>query len=178
MPSFNPFKGSMVILISFSEDPKPIQKRAVNSKKNEQALNRQKTSSETSTEQALVSSINNINKTNIENDINLGEPSPHFQMHVAFSNYEKDKIQKCIPAFDEIKKHFQENNFPELEAQKFFNYFSSNGWLVGGKTPMIDWKSAVQNWMLNADKFNIGKPKTNRAKHLNTPKDKNYSEPL
>ncbi|WP_232726966.1 hypothetical protein [Flavobacterium sp. 1] len=33
MPSFNPFKGSMVILISLSEDPKPIQKRAVNSKK-------------------------------------------------------------------------------------------------------------------------------------------------
>lgn len=175
IPSFNPFKGSMVILISFSEDPKPAQKKTVNSKKNEQVLNRQETSSKTGTEQALVSSINDINKTNISN---LDEPSQNFQMHVAFSNYQKNKKEKGIPAFDEIKKYFSENNFPELEAQKFFNYFSSNGWLVGGKTPMADWKASSQNWMLNADKFNTGKPKPNRAKHLNAPADKNYSEPL
>ena len=82
------------------------------------------------------------------------------------------------PAIEEIKTYFEKQNFPEIEAQKFFNYFSSNGWLVGGKTPMADWKASSQNWMLNADKFNTGKSKTNRAKHLNTPKDKNYSEPL
>lgn len=86
MPSFNPFKGSMVILFDFSEDLQPVQKKVNSNPKNEQVLNRQETSIETGTEQALVSSINNINKTN---NSNLGEPSPHFQMHVAFSNYEK-----------------------------------------------------------------------------------------
>ena len=78
------------------------------------------------------------------------------------------------------KTYFQENNFPELEAKKFFNYFSSNGWLVGGKTPMVDWQSAAQNWMLNSFNFNhnndtIASP---RAKHLNTGTDKDYAEPL
>ena len=188
MPSFNPFKGSMVILFDFSEDLQPVQKKVNSNPKNEQELNRQATSIETGTEQALVSSINDINNIN---NLNVGEPSPHFQMHVAFSNYEKNKMEenkqkKSLvtssqvekPAIEEIKTYFEQQNFPEIEAQKFFNYFSSNGWLVGGKTPMVDWKASVQNWMLNADKFNVGKPKINRAKHLNTAKDKNYSEPL
>ena len=30
-----------------------------------------------------------------------------------------------------------------MEADKFYNYFSSNGWLVGGKTPMKDWRAAA-----------------------------------
>ncbi|MDR6843368.1 transcriptional regulator [Flavobacterium granuli] len=193
MPSFNPFKGSMVVLFNFSEDPKPVQKRDSNTKKNipktEQVLNRQETSSKTGIEQALVPSINYINNLNISN---LDEPSQNFKMHVAFSSYEKDKIEKerhinnldnpakkekIKPTFDEIKTHFEKQKFPELEAQKFFNYFSSNGWLVGGKTPMADWTAAAQNWMLNANKFSTT-TKPNRAKHLTTKTDKNYSEPL
>lgn len=175
MPSFNPFKGSMVILISFSEDLKPVQKKTP---KNEQALNRQETSSKTGTEQALVPSINYINKTNNLNISNLGEQPQNFKMHLALSDFEKNKLEKNKPSLDEIKSYFEQQNFPELEAQKFFNYFSSNGWLVGGKTPMMDWKAASQNWMLNANKFTSNDSKTNRAKHLNTTIDKNYSEPL
>ena len=76
------------------------------------------------------------------------------------------------------KTYFQENNLPELEAKKFFNYFSSNGWLVGGKTPMVDWQSAAQNWMLNSFNFNQNTNPSDRAKHFNTGIDKDYSEPL
>ncbi|MFC5683272.1 hypothetical protein ACYE2N_04995 [Flavobacterium sp. MAHUQ-51] len=84
------------------------------------------------------------------------------------------------PTINEIKTYFLENNFPELEAQKFFNYFSSVGWLVGGKIPMVDWQSAAQNWILNSINFNHNTTTTpiDRAKHLNTGIDKNYSEPL
>lgn len=193
MPSFNPFKGSMVVLFNFSEDPKPVQKRVNNSPKKEQKieqlLNRQETSSETGTEQALVSSINYINKTNNLNISNLDAPSQNFKMHMAFSNYEKNKIEKercndnlnnaekTNPTFEEIKTYFEQKNFPELEAQKFFNYYSSNGWLVGGKTPMVNWTSAAQNWLLNTEKFKTPE-KPNRAKHLSTKTCKNYSEPL
>jgi hypothetical protein len=81
------------------------------------------------------------------------------------------------PSLDEIKSYFLEQNFPELEAQKFFNYFSSIGWLVGGKTPMVDWQAAAQNWILNAPKF-ISNAEPNRAKQLNTTTEKDYSEPL
>ncbi len=84
------------------------------------------------------------------------------------------------PTIEEVKTYFQENNFPELEAQKFFNYFSSVGWLVGGKTPMVDWQAAAQNWILNSTNFNHNTDTNpiNRPKHLNTVTDKNYAEPL
>lgn len=84
------------------------------------------------------------------------------------------------PTIENVKDYFLNQNFPELEAIKFFNYFSSNGWLVGGKTPMVDWQAAAQNWMLNSINFNhyTDTTPTNRAKHLNTGTDKDYSEPL
>ena len=216
-PSFNPFKGSMVILFNFSEDLKPVQKRVSNSEKilpnTEQVVNKQRTSDETSTEQALVPSINYINKTNISNDLNLGEQAQNFQNEDLISKNETDeempfafadtdenqtesgrqkekssaKKEKHFvvtssavekPTIENVKNFFNQENFPELEANKFFNYFSSNGWLVGGKTPMVNWQAAAKNWMLNANKFNTNEPKSDRAKHLNTTTDKDYSEPL
>lgn len=57
------------------------------------------------------------------------------------------------PTLEETQIYFLEKNFPEVEAQRFFNYFESNGWLVGGRTKMKDWKAAARNWMLNAKKF-------------------------
>ncbi|EKT3958534.1 transcriptional regulator [Flavobacterium psychrophilum] len=218
-PSFNPFKGSMVILFNFSEDLKPVQKRVSNLEKKllntGQVLNKHQTSDETSIEQALVPSINNINKTNISNNLNLGEQTQNFknedeilkiedteekekssakkemtetfvddnrQISPSFADTDEKQTeksrQKDKPVFDEVKIFFLENNFPELEANKFFNYFSSNGWLVGGKTPMVNWQAAAKNWMLNATKFNTIEPKTDRVKQLNTTIDKDYSEPL
>ncbi|MFV7235334.1 transcriptional regulator [Flavobacterium sp. ZB4R12] len=189
-PSFNPYKGSMVILFNFSEDLKPVQKRVSNSEKIlpnlGQVVNKQETSTGTGIEQALVPSINYINKTNNLNISNLGEHSQNFENDNSI--LEKEKLEKekssakkekekNVPIFDEVKTYFQQQNFPELEAQKFFNYFSSNGWLVGGKTPMVDWTAAAQNWMLNANKFNTNE-RPNRAKHLNTITKKDYSEPL
>ena len=204
-PSFNPYKGSMVILFDFSEDLKPVQKRVSNPEKNisnsEQALNKQQTSIGTSTgtsnEQALVSSINNTNIPNISNDlkiVNLDEQAKKFKIDDDFlksetaekkekSSAKKEKdflvtssaVEK--PTIENVKSYFLNQNFPELEANKFFNYFSSNGWLVGGKTPMVNWQAAAQNWILNAPKF-ISNEQPNRAKHLNAGTDKDYSEPL
>ena len=34
------------------------------------------------------------------------------------------------------------------EAEKFFDYYSSKGWLVG-KAKMKDWKASVRNWIKN-----------------------------
>jgi len=194
-PSFNPYKGSMVILFDFSEYSKPVQNKVSTTEKNlskyEPLLNQQQTSTETSTgtstEQAVVSSINNTNITNQSNLSkfeNLGEPTQNFQNENLFSEKKEEKKlrkkKKDISSLsnEEVKSYFQSQNFPELEANKFFNYFSSIGWLVGGKTPMVDWKAAAQNWMLNANKFNPIEPPTERAKHLNTETEKDYAEPL
>jgi hypothetical protein len=38
---------------------------------------------------------------------------------------------------------------PPIEAQRFWDYYESNGWKVG-RNPMKDWKAAVRNWQRNA----------------------------
>ncbi|WP_445716320.1 transcriptional regulator [Flavobacterium sp.] len=196
-PSYNPFKGSHVILFNFSEDLKPLPKserkpknEPLNELVSEQALNKSCTSSETGTEQAVVPSINYINNTNILNDKNVSnlEKQAKIFEEINNSNLENEnskeekssakKEEKLHPLIEEVKTYFQENNFPEQEAQKFFNYFKSVGWLVGGKTPMVDWQAAAQNWMINAPKFISNAEQPNRAKQLNTTTEKDYSEPL
>jgi hypothetical protein len=202
-PSYNPFKGSHVILFNFSEDLKPLPKSERKPKNephfeqvNEQALNKSCTSSGTSTEQAVVPSINYINNTNILKNKNISNMEKHTKnfeeinnssirivssSEVELSKEEKSsakKEEKLQPSIEEIKTYFQDNNFPEQEAQKFYNYFSSVGWLVGGKTPMVNWQAAAQNWIINAPKFISNAEQPNKAKHLNTTTDKDYSEPL
>jgi hypothetical protein len=39
----------------------------------------------------------------------------------------------------------------ETEAERFVNYYNSNGWKVG-RNAMKDWKSAVYNWLLKVPK--------------------------
>lgn len=216
-PSYNPFRGSHVILFNFSEDLKPLPKSERKPKNeplfeqvNEQALNKSCTSSETGTEQAVVPSINNINNTNISNDKNVSNLEKQAKKFEEINNSnlenetenEKEKKlrekKKSVsdsptqidinhklggksfvePNLNEIKTYFQENNFPEQEAQKFYNYFSSVGWLVGGKTPMVNWQAAAQNWIINTPKFISNAEQPNKAKHLNTTTDKDYAEPL
>lgn len=45
------------------------------------------------------------------------------------------------PTIEEIKKEFQTFN-----AEHFFNYYESNGWMVG-RNKMKDWKATVKNWI-------------------------------
>lgn len=216
-PSYNPFRGSHVILFNFSDDLKPLPKSERKPKNepqfeqvNEQALNKSCTSSETGTEQAVVPSINYINNTNLLNDKNISNLEKQAKKFEEINNSnlenetenEKEKKlrekKKSVsdsptqieinhklggksfvePNLNEIKTYFLENNFPEQEAQKFYNYFSSVGWLVGGKTPMINWQAAAENWIINAPKFISNAEQPNKAKHLNTKTDKDYSEPL
>jgi uncharacterized protein YdaU (DUF1376 family) len=40
----------------------------------------------------------------------------------------------------------------QAEAEKFINHYTGNGWKVG-KNPMVDWKAATRNWILNAGQF-------------------------
>jgi hypothetical protein len=225
-PSYNPFRGSHVILFNFADELKPLSKSERKTKNEllfeqvtEQALNKSCTSSGAGTGQALVPSINYINNTNILNKKNVsnleklaknfeeinntseGKVTPNCHPELVEGpqkekklrkkkksvsdsptptgiNYNQGGISFKEPNLGEIKNYFQENNFPELEAQKFYNYFKSVGWLVGGKIPMADWQAAAQNWMLNTPKFISNAEQPNRAKNLNTTTDKDYSEPL
>lgn len=204
-PSYNPFRGSLVQMVNLSSELKPLRKKEVtqlkNKQANEQAVNKNKTSSDTSTEQALVSSINIINNTNSINNLNIEEQaknkknnqfkneSSHHELGEATQTKKKLREKKVIdetnaipPELQNVKVFFIEKKATEIDAEKFYNHFQSNGWLVGGKSKMKDWKAAARNWILNSEKFNktrhpelVEGPKPN---HLHVPNEKNYSEPL
>jgi hypothetical protein len=90
---------------------------------------------------------------------------------------EETNKNEITPSIEMILEYFAFKESSETEANKFFNYYSSIGWLVGGKTKMKDWKASARNWIMNQNKF---QPKSNipQPNHLQTSNYKNYAEPL
>lgn len=197
-PSYNHFRGSLVYLV----DLEPVQKLDCEQSKkqtsavqlmnknrpvNEQVVNRYRPLNE----QELVPYINNTNSINNINSVYGGEQAQKTDELKNFDrkeNEEKEKLRQKkkklgeIPTSQEVYEYFALQQYPSVEAEKFHNYFSSNGWLVGGKTKMKDWQAAARNWILNAKKFNYDKndkqASSNRAGGLHNTTNKNYSEPL
>jgi hypothetical protein len=107
------------------------------------------------------------------------------------SQSQREELTCKPPIIEEVKIFFQENNWENLHAERFFNHFESNGWLVSGKSPMKNWHAAARNWILNAQKFayknsnfntqNSGQKMSenrNSSNYLHVNQDKNYAEPL
>jgi hypothetical protein len=190
LPSYNPFKGSLVYLFDLQSSAKLV-------------VAPDRTNIETSIEQALAPYINkeNILNLNIENEDTRTQNDIVLKVSkkgakVVEINGEKVQPENLPkkrtptihptnafpPTLEEISKYFLEQNSSEVEAQKFFNHFKSNGWKVGGKAPMKDWQAAAGNWILNIPQF-APQPKLTVQKQptpgqLNTTSSKNYSEPL
>ena len=98
----------------------------------------------------------------------------------------------------EVISFFLKNNWPEIEAQKFFAHYAAIGWRIGGKIKMTDWHASAKSWMLKAEELHLkqtpsppsqNKPvrqspacRTGRfsegGDNLKTTKSKNYKEPL
>ena len=81
---------------------------------------------------------------------------------VAFSEEDKEKEKEedkdmsgkpakrkrfTPPTLDEVKDYCQERK-NGIDAQKFIDYYTANGWLVG-KNKMRDWQAAVRTWERN-----------------------------
>jgi hypothetical protein len=54
----------------------------------------------------------------------------------------------CPPALDEVKAYCLERN-NGVDAEKFFDYYSANGWVQGKGKPIKDWKACVRTWERN-----------------------------
>ena len=188
----------------------------VNEQVTKQALNKHQTSSK---HVPYINNINNTNIINIAKQENLKNEKKSIFTNSIFDEVQesdlkieeekekklrekKKKIEEAAlssraqsrppkPTLEEAQIYFLEKNFSEIEAQRFFNYFESNGWLVGGRTKMKDWKAAARNWMLNAKKFTKNQitdsALSSRAQsresllvpnHLHVTNQKNYGEAL
>ena len=51
------------------------------------------------------------------------------------------------PSLEEVKAFIAEKKL-SVSADRFYDYYESNGWKVG-KNPMKDWKATVRNWARN-----------------------------
>lgn len=186
LPSYSPLIGSKIHLYIFNKTNNTTNNNGTN-------ISTYKSNNKTA-KKAVIPSINSLNKTNKLNSKNSYEhkrtknnrkPSDSSGEGIKKEkssgkkerrNFPSDEVKN--PTFNQVKTYFTSKQWPPIEAQKFFNYFQSNGWLVGGKTPMKNWQAAARNWMLNSEKFNNGKTKTGRAGRLNATTGKNYNEPL
>lgn len=58
----------------------------------------------------------------------------------------KEKAERFSPpTLDDVKAYCQEKGLSNVDPEKFVDFYSSKGWMVG-KNKMKDWKAAVRNW--------------------------------
>ena len=80
-------------------------------------------------------------------------------------------------SLDLLIEFFVSEKSSRAEAQKFWNHYESNGWLVGGKSPMVDWQSSAKNWIIRSKDLN-NKQVVQKTDYLHTTSKKNYNESL
>lgn len=163
-PSFNPLKGSTVNLFDFDKGT------------NDSCGNGSDKASKQGVEMLLRPSINNTNITKQINNkkIEKGNSQSELPSHSKNEDFKNQKMN--IPDLQEIQSYFLEKENTTTEAERFLNYYESNGWLVGGKTKMKDWKAAARNWMINTKRFEKSEQKT--SSHLHVDENKRYDIPL
>ncbi len=108
-------------------------------------------------ENRVHSSVLTILKKNGIELIN-GEIKPLDSPLIGAKDKEQDKVKdkdhsetkKFIkPTLNEVEDYFLKigaHRVYKSESEKFINHFTSNGWKVGGKTPMKSWQAAVNTW--------------------------------
>lgn len=53
---------------------------------------------------------------------------------------------KGAPAREEVQKYSEEVGRPD-EADRFFDYYESNGWTCSNGQPLVDWMAAFRYWI-------------------------------
>jgi hypothetical protein len=81
------------------------------------------------------------------------------------------------PTLQEAKDYFHENKSSYQNAEIFFNHFVANGWKVGGKAPMKNWKAAARNWIIRSEQYEYQRMSPAQQR-LHVTEHKDYSEPL
>ncbi len=89
----------------------------------------------------------------------------------------ESREQKHVPKhLSDVLEYAHEIGLSDKEAEKFFDHFTSNGWKVGGRAPMKDWRASLRNWSRNPSygAANQMSPqhRQNRINHLNEKKQK------
>jgi uncharacterized protein YdaU (DUF1376 family) len=102
---------------------------------------------------------------------------PHMDSHMENENENINKdinTNKSKCSFEQAFEYMANKislDLAKIEAEKFVNYYTSNGWKVG-KNPMKSWTHAANTWLINSKQY--AKGTTNNQRKL----DKNELENL
>lgn len=86
-----------------------------------------------------------------KNRLPLPEPGPLPEPDKDSGGNGKPVARRFVkPTLAEVTAYCQERG-NHVTPQAFLDYYESNGWRVGGKSPMKDWRAAVRTWELRAE---------------------------
>jgi len=91
----------------------------------------------------------NENQNETKEEPNLTKPEPNVNVYVNDNVIkEKDNKKKNVrfspPTIEEVKQFIAEKGY-SVNAESFFSYYESNGWMVG-RNKMKKWQAAVAKW--------------------------------
>ena len=77
----------------------------------------------------------------------------------------KKRFQK--PSVEQVSAYMISRGFDigkaSDQAEAFVDHFEANGWRIGGRAPMKNWRAAVRTWIRNADRWTMSaKPDANK----------------
>ena len=115
----------------------------------------------------------NGNQNETKEEPNLTKPEPNVNVNVYVNdndNIEKESKKKNVrfspPTIEEVKQFIAEKGY-SVNAESFFSYYESNGWMVG-RNKMKKWQAAVAKW----HNTNYGEPKAELGMILRDEKNK------
>ena len=80
-------------------------------------------------------------------------PTPPYKKKPQETNNNNKKTrarEKFVkPTVEEIKEYVRQKGY-NIDAERFWNYYESKGWVIGRNT-MKSWKSACVTWMKNKE---------------------------
>jgi hypothetical protein len=88
----------------------------------------------------------------------LGLPKHNLMEDVNENENEDININKTKCTFEQVYEYMAIRigvDQGKIEAEKFVNYYTSNGWKVG-KNPMKSWSAAANNWITNTKQYAKG----------------------
>lgn len=65
------------------------------------------------------------------------------------------------PTLEEVRDYVHETGL-QMDPDAFFDHFKSNGWKVGGKAAMKDWRATARNWARREKTFHPENKKDER----------------
>lgn len=116
--------------------------------------------------------VENLRSENQQEKVNVEKRRP--------GKNRKTEEESGIPDFSEVSFFFQQNGFPQSEAQQFYARYLSLGWKTGNDQRIISWQALARKWMSNSKKNNSHERPFNQigAGRFSVRANKDYSEPL